>query len=261
MVSTRRFGRLGNELFQYAAVIAYAEKHGLEFSIPRKTNDPIWNPVHMPGLFNVNWVEGREDILLNEVWNSQQHYQEIPFNEEWRDKQIVLNGYWQSYKYFDFCRDKVISLFNYPWELKKGVCSIHVRRGDYLLYPTKHPVVTIEYLKAAVMTMLENKGINRFRFFSDDIPWCMGAGLQLNHIFRSLEIEYSTGRTETEDLIEMSCCEHSIISNSTMSWWAAELNRNEKKVIIAPSKFNWFGPDNPYKVDDLYRESVIQIQY
>lgn len=261
MIGTRRFGRLGNELFQYAAVIGYAEKHGIEFSFPRKTNDPIWNPVHMPWLYNQKWVEGREDVLLNEVWNAEQHYQEIPFKEEWRDRQIVLNGYWQSYKYFDFCRDKVISLFAYPWELKKGVCSIHVRRGDYLLYPTKHPVVTIEYLKAAVMTMLENKGINRFRFFSDDIQWCMGAGLQLNHTFRNLEIEYSTGRTETEDLIEMSCCEHNIISNSTMSWWAAELNRNEKKVVISPSRKNWFGPDNPYKVDDLYRENVIEIFY
>jgi len=258
MVSTRRMGRLGNELFQYAAVIGYAEKHGLEFSFPRKTNDPVWNPVHFKNLYNENWVEGREDVLLNEVWNGQQHYQEIPFREEWREKQIVLNGYWQSYKYYDFCRDKVLDTFGFKWELNKGVCGVHVRRGDYLLYPTKHPVVTVEYLRQGIEAM-RYKGINRFKFFSDDIPWCLSCGIHL--IFPDCEFEYSVGKNEMEDLVDMSCCEHQIISNSTMSWWAAELNRNPLKACVIPSRLNWFGPGNPYKVDDLYRENFIEIFY
>jgi len=259
MVSTRRFGRLGNELFQYAAVIGYAEKHGLKFSIPRKTNDPVWNPVHFPELYNPDWVEGREDVLLNENWNEFQHYQEIPFNEEWRGKQIVLNGYWQSWKYYDFCRERVLSAFNFPWELNKGVASIHVRRGDYLLYPTKHQVVTVQYLKSAIDVLHGIKGINKFKFFSDDIPWCLGCGVQM--YFPEIEFEYSTGKTEMQDLIEMSCCEHQIVSNSTMSWWAHELNRNPAKVCVIPSQSNWFGKDNRFSVKDLYRENFIQIKY
>jgi len=256
MVSTRRFGRLGNELFQYAAVIGYAEKNGIEFSIPRKTNDPVWNPVHFANLYNPNWIEGKEDVLLNEIWNHERHYQEIPFLEEWKGKQIVLNGYWQSYKYYDFCRDKT---FGFRWEMNKGVCGIHVRRGDYLLYPTKHPVVTVEYLRQGIEIMVSKKGIKRFKFFSDDIAWCIGCGV--NILFPDCEFEYSVGKNEMEDLIDMSCCEHQIISNSTMSWWAAELNQNKHKVCIIPSRINWFGPGNPYKVDDLYREHFIEIFY
>jgi len=258
MVSTRRFGRLGNELFQYAAVLGYAFKHGLEWSIPRRSNDPVWNPTHFPDLFNQLWQEGREDVLLNEIWNSEQHYQEIPFKEEWRNSQIVLNGYWQSYKYFDFCRGYVVNTFGYKWELNEGVCGIHVRRGDYLLYPTKHPVVTTEYIFTAVKLMIE-KGYRRFMFFSDDIQWCKS--IDADKVFPNCFFSYSEGKNETEDLVAMSCCASQIISNSTMSWWAAELNRNADKTVIAPSEKNWFGPDNPYKVSDLYRPEVIQIEY
>lgn len=259
MVSTRRFGRLGNELFQYAAVIAYGIKHDMEWSLPRSTNDKVWNPVHFSEHFNPKWTEGREDVLINENWTDQLHFQEIPFSEEWRNHQIVLNGYWQSYKYFDFCRNEVLRVFGFEWRFKKGVCSIHVRRGDYLLYPTKHPVVTVEYLKQAIEAVRNNKGIKKFKFFSDDIAWCITCGVHL--FFPDCEFEYSTGQNEIEDLIEMSWCEHQIISNSTMSWWAAELNQNPKKICVIPSEANWFGPDNRLCVKDLYREQFIQIKY
>lgn len=259
IVSTRRFGRLGNELFQYAAVIGYAQKHGIDWSIPRRSTDPVWNPTHFSHLFNEKWNEGREDVLLNEVWNLSMHYQEIPFRKEWSGLQIILNGYWQSPKYFDHCRDLVIKTFDYPWEFKKGICSIHVRRGDYLLYPTKHPVVTVEYLRKAIRFIIDNKKIKRFKFFSDDIAWCVSCGINLE--FPDCDFEYSTGNNETQDLIEMSCCEHNIISNSTMSWWAAELNQNPNKVVVVPQIENWFGPDNKLSVKDLYRDHWVQILY
>lgn len=258
MISTRRFGRLGNELFQYAAVLGYAVSHQLDWSFPKSTNDKFWNPVHFSHLYNSQWKEGVEDIVINEHWDAEKHYQEIPFKEEWRGKQIVLNGYWQSYKYFDFCKGLVLDTFNFPWILYKGMCSIHVRRGDYLLYPTKHPVVTTEYIFSAVDYIIKNKGIKNFIFFSDDIPWCKGIGAE--KVFPGISFSYSDGN-EIKDLIDMSCCECNIISNSTLSWWGAELNRNEDKCIISPSTSNWFGPDNPYKVDDLYRPEVIQIKY
>jgi len=255
-ISTRRFGRLGNELYQLAAVIAYAKRHNLEWSAPKTTNDEKFNPIHFPNLYNPKWQEGREDILINEHGHQ---YQEIPFKEEWRNKQIVLNGYWQSFRYWDWCKDEILKAFNFPYQFDKDYCSIHVRRGDYLRYPTKHPVVTPEYLTKAMVLANEKTGVTRFKVFSDDIKWC-------KNFFSTLdtngEFIYSEGKDEMTDLLEMSWCAHNICSNSTMALWGAELNQNPDKVVIVPSEDNWFGPDNSHLVVyDMYRPEWLQIKY
>lgn len=250
---------MGNFLFMAAAAFAYSKEHGIEFSVPGNTHNEKWCPVYFKHLVNPNYVQGREDVLINEIWNEHQQFQFIPFLEQYRDKQIVLNGYWQSPRYFDFCREDLLAAFNLPYQFKKGVCSIHVRRGDYLLYPTKHPVITIEYIQKAVETMRDKKGITKFLFHSDDIPWCITSGIHL--LFPDCEFEYSTGKNEVEDLISMSECEHQIISNSTLAWWGAEMNQNKNKVVVVPSIRNWFGPENHLTVKDLYRPEWIEVDY
>ena len=240
MVGCRTYGRMGNFLFQAAATIGYALKHGQEFSLPNSTSNPHWNPIYLQHLVHPNYIQGREDILLNE--NGMQ-YQEIEWREEWKDKQVVLNGYWQSEKYFKEYRSEILYLFDFPYEKKENYVSIHVRRGDYLQLRNKHPEVSKEwYLEA----MRQFDGY-KFKFFSDEIEWCR------REFSERANCEFSTNRGEVADLIEMSCCEHNINSSSTFSWWSAWLNRNENKKIITPKKWftdNWMGMDTKDVVPD-----------
>lgn len=234
MVTAKQYGGLGNRLFQRAAAIGYGVEH-----------DKIW--IFAP-------VKNTPFKLHKESSHS---FTKIP---EYRANLIVLDGYFQSEKYFAHCREKILKEFGFKWELHKGWCSVHVRRGDYLKYPDKHPVVTATYLNKAINYIISH-GINQFIFFSDDIDWCRSY-VQVGEWDDHITIRYSEGLSETADLELMSCCEHNIISNSTFSWWGAWLNQNPDKIVVSPSKDNWFGPGNDnLDTTDIIPDSWIQIKY
>lgn len=243
-VYAKQYGRLGNRCFQQAAAIGYAMTHDMPYVLGELTTNKVMrmSPV----------------ITLKEGGHN---YTELPFQSHWKNKAVILDGYWQSEKYFAHCREEVLKAFVFPWELKEGWCSIHVRRGDYLNYPDKHPVVTAEYLEKAMDYMIGKLGYYQFMFFSDDIDWCKYF-VKHGEFAAEFISEFREGYTEIEDLIVMSCCESHIISNSTFSWWGAWLNQNPNKVVISPSKDNWFGPGNAHlDTSDLIPESWIQIKY
>lgn len=225
MVKCKTYGRMGNFLFQVATTIGYALDHSLEFTVPNTTNDDFHNPIYLQHLVNPQWDPHWEQVLVCE--DGHQH-QEIPFREEWRNKNIILDGYWQSEKYFAHHRGEVLRLFRYPYVLKNGFVSVHVRRGDYVHLTKKHPPVPMEWYRAA----MEHFVGFTFVIFSDDIPWCKEQDWGTPHI------KFATGQSIETDLVQMSHCEHNISSASTFGWWGAWLNRNPKKKVIIPKR--WF---------------------
>lgn len=240
-VYARQYGRTGNQLFQKAAAIGYAMKHGLEYNLcPWNTQNTI--QIGRPGY----------------IKEATHNYQELPLL---RNPRIMLDGYFQSERYFTHCREEVLKAFGYQWmPISATTCSIHLRRGDYLLYPEKHPVINEEYLDLAIKYILDTTVANTFLVFSDDIPFTQQ--LIESRFYQHCYFEFIEGRSEKEDIELMSSCQHNIIANSTFSWWAAWLNQNPDKVVVSPSKDNWFGPGNSHlDTSDLIPDSWIQIKY
>lgn len=242
MVIPRTYGRMGNYLFQVAATIGYAYRHNLEFSVPTKTDNPTANPIYLQRLANCKYDPRLPEVRIIERGHA---YQPLPFEEKWRTRNIVLDGYWQSEKYFKDIRNDILSLFDYPWKPTLNVVSVHVRRGDYLRLTHKHPPVSKEWYDEQ---MAKFPG-RTFMIFSDDIEWCrMVWGKRADCFF-------SVGRNEEDDLVAMSSCEHHISSASTFSWWGAWLNQNPFKRVIIPRL--WFSAQEEKKccTKDIVPES------
>jgi len=232
MVTCKTYGRMGNFLFQAATTIAYALKHEQPYTLPSTTKDAFNNPIYLQHLAKP--LPQLPSLLVAENGHA---FQEIPFKPSWAGRNIVLDGYWQSEKYFKDYRNEILDLFNYPWEPPSDTVSVHVRRGDYLRLTHKHPAVTQGWYEAAMARFAGRQ----FRFFSDDIEWCQDA---FKHV---RNCQFSVGNTIEQDLIQMSNCEHHISSASTFGWWGAWLNRNPHKQVLIPEQ--WFAPREAAKLD------------
>ena len=228
MVSFRAQGRMGNFLFEAASSFGYAKRHNLEWSVPNYTTNEFWSPLYLKHLIHKDYTP-KEDIIIHEAVHE---YQNLPFKEQWRNLNIVLVGYFQSELYFAEYRDEILKAFNYPYEMKEGICSIQARFGDYLTIEGKHIVVDKDYLLCAMQNIYNWTHIQKFKVFSDDLKYFQSKFGDLHNF------EYSTNFDIEKDLIEISCCEHNINSSSTFAWWGSWLNRNPNKIIITQKR--WF---------------------
>jgi hypothetical protein len=257
MVTFHNMGRCGNFLFQAATTLGYAIQHGIVFTVPATTIDSYWNPVYFPHLVNPFYDRDLEKIVIEENGHA---FQSIPFTPRMSVKcNIVLKGYWQSYRYFDFCRERILEAFKIPYIFEPNLVALHVRRGDYLRYHQINPLATREYYEKAVREMWL-RGYKKFLIFSDDLPWCK-TEFQ-DPVYKDCEFLFNTGQDVLGDLSLMSGCAHTIISNSTFSWWGAWLNQNPDKTVICPHEDNYYGPANKHlDVSTLYPPEWIRIAY
>lgn len=179
------------------------------------------------------------------------------------------SGYWQSYKYFQASVDLIRDNFDFknkhlldssPFTKKieeLNSVSVHVRRGDYLAAGNSAHfagICTTSYYTKAIELMKARVPNSHFFIFSDDPAWCRQEFEGSEYTF----IEGFIGNDSWKDMYLMSRCKHSIIANSSFSWWGMYLGRQQNRVAIGPNKFIH---DNLTltKIQDFLPESVIRI--
>jgi len=261
-------GRLGNQMFQYAALRGIATNLGYDWIIPPKNVQSTCDY----GLFNCFKMLSVCDKNLGFLSNvNTVCYEEMQFNEELFDKcpdNVNLHGYFQTEKYFKHIENVIRSDFQFHDKILDSCLEIienvgesiflHIRRGDYLNAQQFHPVLKEEYYIHALSKF--DPEIPVF-VFSDDLDWCKKQKLFSSDRFfisdknikstnrvRGIDGSYEQSFLPYWDLCLMSLCSGAIIANSTMSWWGAWLINNPDKKVIAPS--NWFGNANLHLNDD-----------
>lgn len=229
-------GRLGNNMFMIAATIGHAVKCGQPFGFPEwKYQKYFKNPLPKMDC-NVTYAYKEKHF----------HFNNIPCTSN-----MDLEGYFQSWKYFDHCKHLIRHYFDPVDEIKEWIkaqkgCSfltgMHIRRGDYLGLSDYHTNLSLEYYREAMSRFPEAKTI----VFSDDIPCCK----------ENFPADYYSEGNEIQDLFLMASCENKIIANSSFSYWAAYLGGGD---VVSPRQ--WFGKKlkETHDTKDLYLPGWIVI--
>jgi len=251
-------GGLGNQMFNYALYLALKDAHPEEdifLSTRSFKGYGLHNGFELDKVFGVTFREAslgdlsrlaypflgyRTWQFMNHVLPKRKSMAEssefVPFNysEVTRSDSVFYDGYWLNEGYFAGIRERIVKAYSFPpfedernmnLALKLVGCnavSCHVRRGDYLRHPERG-VCTPEYYKAAIEKMNSLVDPSMYCVFSDDIDWCRE---NLGPMMGDRDVVYvswNKGSQSFQDMHLMTLCRHSIIANSSFSWWGAWL--------------------------------------
>lgn len=247
-----RMGRLGNQMFQYAALKGLARNNGADITIPYyqdAVDDGIGNMLRTE-LFDSFDLKVNVGLLNNGhapvVQERHFHFDEELFRL--CPDHVDIRGYFQTEKYFKHIEDEIREDFTFKDEILnpckemmedvQDPVALHVRRTDYVTNSANHPPCSLEYYKKALSQF---EAYRTVIVFSDDPAWC-----NEQELFSGEHFMISENDDNRVDLCLMTLCSDFIIANSSFSWWGAWLaNRG---TVIAPKQ--WFGTDGYTKDHD-----------
>lgn len=248
-------GGLGNQMFKIFCLISYSIEHNKKYifnrNLPIMNNKKIdtrytyWNNIFKS--ISENTYDDKRDFKHQYNENKLYEYSEIPYYE----KDVLLNGYYQNYRYFEKKYDEIINILNLN-EIQKNIksqylknentISLHFRRGDYKKLDN-YILLNICYYIEAIKYILEKdtskcNEILCVYEIQDQEEVCKMIE-ELQDIFTEIKfIKVSPNLQDWEQMLLMSVCKHNIIANSTFSWWSAYINKNVDKIVCYPEK--WF---------------------
>ena len=249
------YGRLGNQLFQYAFLRVTARRIGTQFYCPEwdgdnifVLNDDLERATTCSGITNYFDADPQAGYLPSAMG--------IIDNTE-------IRGFFQSERYYNdknLVRDwytfkpeisiKVEKLYG---EILENDCiSISLRLdADYNNTREYFPLYPISYYEDAI-EIIQPKG--NILVFADR-PDLARKFLKGKVAHKMIFVD---NLTAPEQLYLMTLCRANTITNSTFSWWGAWLNRRADKRVIAPA--TWCRPGVPNPVDDILCDDWIKLR-
>lgn len=228
-------GRLGNNMFQIAAILSLAKKTGEDVIFPHTTyaGHRGTRPVDL-SIFGYNFPRGELPADNDKHEEKDDSYSPIPVL-----KNLTISGFYQSYQYFDDIREELINKYFVPnneiaeklskIEISQNATGVSVRRGDYLMLQQNHCVLSEQYYNEAFEKYCSES--DQLFVFSDDFDWCKETfGGNVIYVQESIGVQ----------LFLMTKMKHLVLSNSTFAWWGAYLNNTYGNIVMPDP---WYGPN------------------
>lgn len=268
-------GGLGNQLFSYAAGLYFSKQSGRkvifdlsDIDLLRKfhTSSILELNPHRP-VFRLRFRKAlwRAIGLIQTLFSIRSQKSFVygspvlghDIQLEKNDQALLVRGHYQTYKYLvdqevasemrNLCIKSTSASFCKENAALSGrhILGVHARLGNYSELQESFGSLSDDYFRSAIRAALavENSTINYIYLYSDDIE---KANQDLNLLEWGLPVKFigkNSGLTDEETLVLMSKSDSLVISNSTFSWWAAALGKQDKRVY-APTK--WFrGLEDP----------------
>jgi hypothetical protein len=274
-VAVNIIGGLGNQLFQYATARALADRmnanlildcsdkrdrkvelgrYHIRASIVESPSSVRKTYLRLPGTFGGKLSKAAQQLLPpfmeidNQIFDlfQEQRWFQYDARIEQLGGAVYLDGFWQSFRYFDGLIDSIradlrliasLNPTNVKWQRQMketaSVC-VHVRRGDYVGKEQTFGLCSIAYYRCAMEYIRGRHADAKFFLFSDDLAWCRQNFAAEGLIF----VDSNSPDTAVDDLELMRSCRHHIIANSSLSWWGAWLATSPDQLVIAPTP--WF---------------------
>lgn len=275
MIATTLLGGLGNQMFIYAATRAMALRNKTEMTFNLHYGfdvDYQYQRKLELGNLNVDWgVTNRiatydyglsrfmrylsrkigRNVLNPKykfiVEKRPTYFQKDLFESQ--SKNVYLEGYWQSEKYFADFKEQIRNDFQIIKEMPEVVeeelrqmrqdtdnlVFIGVRRYQECSTTAPGMVLEEDYYNKAIQLMESKLSKPKFVVFTQQHEWAK------DHIIAKSPIIYAmpkNGESSTiEDLYLMRHCKHAIISNSSYYWWGAWLSNYRSGIVICPNNF------------------------
>ena len=266
-------GGVGNQLFQYALGYAISKKADLELMVDISAYEKykVRNYELDKFGFDIKIAQLQDYIDLKKRHLFKKTYykeKKKTFNPSVLNikKSAYLRGFWQSESYFYDYKDEIVQLFQFRDKnfiknhtllediQNSNAVSINIRLGDYVTNEVNkrvHFVCKKEYYTNALKYIVKKVESPKFFVFSDDL---IGSKefLPDGH-----DYVFADTANWQEDMYFMSQAKHNIVANSSFSWWAAWLNQNANKIVVAPSK--WFTDEAKINDKDFVPKSWVKV--
>jgi len=263
-VTCNLYGGLGNQLFQIFATISYSLQYDINFLFEYNANlgkrRTYWDSL-LSSISDHVTTDLPPTTLVNQGTHG---YIKLPAPKE----NIMLNGYFQSFKFFDNHLKTILKMLDVEklqkkHSFQKNSISLHFRRGDYKDLQDCHPIMGVDYYINALNyillldEMLDKPTVYYFCEEEDLESVEKDVAIIKNEFRDKIVFVRHLEKTDWEEMLSMSCCKHNIIANSSFSWWGAYLNPNLDKIVCYPSI--WFGPLIQENTDTMFPEKWIKI--